>query len=153
MLRGAGSGPNLAAEAAWRLYVQQTLGTVATGVEPWRCSELMILYIGTRGSYSLEHELTVDYGKSYSRDYASGCHKATVWPLDLVPPEAIDASAPADWPDLPGWFNPRRQPCRRPAFEMTQPGGTTRVCADEPAIVAAQRYRNGVDGCLDILNV
>ena len=59
MLRGAGSGPNLAAEAAWRLYVQQTLGTVDTGVEPWRCSELMILYIGTRGSYSLEHELTV----------------------------------------------------------------------------------------------
>ena len=69
------------AEAAWRAHVRQPLGAAAVGDEPWRRSERMVLYMGTRHSFPLEQELTVDYGKDYARDYDSGSHKAHFTPL------------------------------------------------------------------------
>jgi hypothetical protein len=101
----------------------------------------MVLYVTTRRSYSLEHELTVDYGTSYARHYFSGSHLPTVRPLYTIPPETIDVSAPASWPNLQGWFNPKRQPMRRPAFEEILPhchGSEPRICVlpDEPELVA-----------------
>ena len=41
-------------------------------------SERMVFYATTRRHYPSELELTVDYGKSYVRDYPSGQHKAAV---------------------------------------------------------------------------
>ena len=52
-------------------------------------------------------------------------------------------SEPAIWPNLPGWFNPHRQPRWRPAFEVQQPEGCVRVCSDEPGVVAARRAAIG----------
>lgn len=65
------------AEAAWREHVLQPIGAAAAHKEPWRYSERMVLYKTTCGAYPLEHELTVDYGKRYTRDYASGSHRPT----------------------------------------------------------------------------
>ena len=136
------------AEAAWRKHVMRPIGadlekSAAAGDESWRYSERMTLYQTTRDSYSSEHELTVDYGKKYARSYFSGSHRPTVRPLYTIAPEAIEASAPATWPNLPGWFNPKQQPKWRPAFEVLPPRRGCgdregiRVLPDDPEVVAA----------------
>ena len=127
------------AEAAWREHVRQPMGFKMSA---WRCSERMVLYMTTRGSYSLQHELTTDYGGEYARNYYSGSHRPTFRPLYEIPPEVIGDSEPATWPNLRGWFNPKRQPNRWPAFEEIEPrrcGGRrgVRVLPDAPEIVAA----------------
>ena len=63
--------------------------------ELWRTSERMVLYMTTRASYALERELTVDYGPSYTRDYASGRHRPSCRPLSLLPAEPNDADVAA----------------------------------------------------------
>lgn len=140
------------AEAGWRKHVHRQLqmGSVAAVETQWRYSERMVLLKTTRGSYSLEQEFTVDYGESYVRSYACGSRgsrhgsRRPTRPLYAIPREAIDASAPAMWPNLPGWFNPKRQPKQRPAFEEIPPrrgvgGHCVRVVPDDPELVAACR--------------
>lgn len=123
------------AVASWCEHVRPQ----AAGKETWCCSERMLMYASTCKRYAPEVELTVDYGKSYQRSYASGGHRPSHRrPLYMLPPDSIDVAAPAQWPHLPGWFNPRRQPSRRPAF-ATAPDGTICVCADDPSVVAAAR--------------
>lgn len=125
------------AVAAWSEYVRPPLGY--SGDYVW-CfySEYMCLYVTRRSAYPPCVEFTVDYGKSYQRDYDSGVHRATLaYPrIDAIPQQA--PASPDVWPSLTGWFNAARQPSRRPAFRIAA-DGTVHVCADEPAIVAARR--------------
>ena len=92
----------------------------------------------------LSQELTVDYGKSYIRNYPSGSHRAVT---ERVRTPAEDLSpahlAAPRFPRLPGWFNPARQPASRPAFALG-PSGIALVCPDTPALVRARREAVGL---------
>ena len=66
--------------------------------------------------YSLDEELTVDYGASYSRNYPSGKHRASGGaPLYAIPRDSVGAAAlrAARFPSLPGWWNPHRSASRK----------------------------------------
>ncbi len=113
---------------------------------PHRLSERMVLYHATRRQYSVEAELTVDYGLSYQRNYSSASHKATP---DLYPLPAEEVCpthcGKACWPKLPGWHNPEMQPLKRPAFHK-QPGREAiLVCADDAALVFRRKAALGID--------
>jgi len=63
---------------AWHTHVIQHAGSQQAD---WRLSERMVMYVTkcrTARTYSPMNELTVDYGKSYRRDYRSGVHFASV---------------------------------------------------------------------------
>ena len=99
------------------------------------------MYMTTRRAYPTAQELTVDYGKAYARNYASGDHRPSCPQLYTIPPEKLTAEQTKNpsFPRLPGWFNPTRQPARRPAFAPRRgKAGAIDVCRDEPAVVAAR---------------
>lgn len=125
------------AVAAWRANILAPEGSsmAANG----DVSERMVFYATTRRHYPSELELTVDYGKSYVRDYPSGQHKAAV-KAPQAPKDALGAYQliSARWPKIPGWFNPQKQPQRRPAFRVG-PRGEVFVCSDDPQVVQAQK--------------
>jgi hypothetical protein len=107
----------------------------------------MVLYSTTRKQYSAEAELTVDYGASYQRNYASHTHKAAPQ-LYKVPPEehAAPLSIGARWPRLPGWHNPDMQPTCRPAFKKGGKGGRSiLVCRDDEAVVIRRKQALGIE--------
>ena len=150
------------AVAAWREHVLPPEGSLAKKLNELgvlaHCSERMVMYMTTRRSYTPEVELTVDYGKSYTRDYASGGHRPSCPRLYVMPTERLTASqlAKPEWPSLPGWFNPLRQPPHRPAFAIEDSSGGSEeedeggrcssitVVPDEPSVVAARRAALGL---------
>ena len=140
LLRRLGLTQPKDALAAWNRAILPPEG----GKAPAGLSEKMVMYASTRRAYDPSHELTVDYGRSYARDYCSGTHKAQVssaHPLSL--PTKGDEFSPlqlsrAKWPQLPGWFNPAMQPERRPAFAL-KTGGVPTVVSDDPALVRARK--------------
>lgn len=133
-----------AAVAAWKeTILPPEGGQAAPGI-----SERMTLYATTRKSYGANQELTVDYGRAYLRNYSSGAHKPTVSERRQrvsAPPEAYTASqlAAPRFPQLPGWFNPGRQPPVRPAFERSAHGKPS-VAPDHAELVAARREALGL---------
>jgi hypothetical protein len=129
------------AQALWNESILPPEGRLAP--EGW--SERMVMYVTTRKSYAHGSELTVDYGRSYARDYASGVHKPAIKKLNYsIPRDAITPAqrAKLSWPDMPGWFNPKQQPPRRPAFAIG-PAGKVTVCADDPSVVRARKTALG----------
>ena len=159
MLR-AGLRQPAGAVLAW----QETMRPPEGGQAPSGYSERMVLYASTRKNYGLQQELTVDYGKSYIRHYGSGAHRPVKAEAPSPPPEKLETKQLTQprFPELPGWFNPKRQPARRPAFRCEdvahtaapaaargQPAtrvGAARilVCADDPALVTARRLALGL---------
>jgi hypothetical protein len=138
----AGLGQPPGAREAWEATVLPPEG----GEAPPGYSERMVLYASTRKAYGLQQELTVDYGKSYMRNYASGLHRPSCKELTPAPPERLSAAQllRPNFPQLPGWFNPHRQPTQRPAFRIGADG--VRVCEDDPSLV---RARLGALGLLE----
>ncbi|EOD13134.1 hypothetical protein EMIHUDRAFT_452034 [Emiliania huxleyi CCMP1516] len=114
---------------------------------PHSLSERMVLYCTTRKAYREGSEISVDYGVSYSRDYASSKHRATP-ALYKVPSDEMCPRdcARARWPQLPGWHNPDMQPRRRPLFRKDAScGGAILVCPDDPALVRRRKQALGID--------
>ena len=131
------------AAAAWRRSIVPPEG----GGTPSGVSEKMVLYATTRRSYEASKELTVDYGKSYMRDYASGAHRAApqLATLYAVPRDRLSTAqkSTARWPTLPGWFNPTDQPQARPAFKVDAASGAVALVADQAEIVKARKAALG----------
>jgi hypothetical protein len=131
-------------------------GTAASG--PGSVSERMVLYATTRKAYELGKELTVDYGRSYARDYASGAHKPNVRSLPTaaaIAQKVGTGSAAAQpimssWPQIPGWFNPAQQPASRPAFRLDATTGAAALVPDDPAVVRANREAAGLPPALGV---
>ena len=140
-MRERGLKQSRAGVAAWRKHTLRPAGKTGAGVGEW-FSERMVMYMSTRKSYPASEELTVDYGKSYARDYQSGEHRASCAPLYSVPKDGYPKNERADWPSLPGWFSVSRPPVRRPAFKFGA-DGRVKVCRDEPEVVAARREALG----------
>lgn len=110
-------------------------------------SERMVLYATTRKQYCAGAELTVDYGVSYQRNYASHTHKAAPQLYPIPPEEWMAAVAGARWPQLPGWHNPDMQPSCRPAFRKGGKGGRSiLVCRDDEALVVRRKQALGIEG-------
>jgi hypothetical protein len=84
----AGLGQPPGAREAWEATVLPPEG----GEAPPGYSERMVLYASTRKAYGLQQELTVDYGKSYMRNYASGLHRPSCKELTPAPPERLSAA-------------------------------------------------------------
>jgi hypothetical protein len=150
----------------------------AADARAWRLAERMVVYCAARRAYPLEQELTVDYGRSYRREYASGEHKpharfaaartaaaaagqsaaAAALRAHAAGGEAFAAGARDEWPtSLRGWWNPLKQPLGRPAFRLAR-GGRVALLDDLPHLVAAQRALSapcearradgGAEGCV-----
>lgn len=141
------------AAAAWRMHTLAPPGhpvNVDGLAHGHPLSERMTLFATTRKSYPLDEELTVDYGRSYRRDYDS--HKHSTQRRNDVPtaPDVFDEEtlARATWPDVPGWYHPELQPMARPAFARV--GGpskkTSRVvlCPDDKELVKRRRALVGL---------
>lgn len=127
------------ADAAWRAAVvpHDARDPSAAG---WRRAERMVLYMTTRAAYAEDDELTVDYGRAYRREYASGAHRPVRTPVRAPPDAFAPAAAPAlGWPlAVPGWWNPHAQPLGRPAFRPAR-GGGVRLLDDDEALVAERK--------------
>ena len=110
-----------------------------------RLSECMVMYATTRKHYPPSQELTIDYGQKYRRDYPSHKHRAVEPPYrpprDKLRPEHLLG---ARWPSLPGWFNPKLQPVRRPAFRLAPKTDEIVVCPDDVEVVRARKLALGV---------
>ena len=110
-----------------------------------RLSERMVMYATTRKHYPPSQELTIDYGQKYRRDYPSHKHRAVEPPYrpprDKLRPEHLLG---ARWPSLPGWFNPKLQPVRRPAFRLAPKTDEIVVCPDDAEVVRARKLALGV---------
>lgn len=128
----------------------------------WRHGERMVVYLAARRSYPLSDELTVDYGRSYKREYATGCRKphaafaqlraaagaaaapaareaAALLAAAAAGREAFAPGCADEWPhSLRGWWNPSKQPVHRPAFEQGR-DGWLRLLQDQPHLVQARR--------------
>jgi len=136
------------AREAWEAHTLPPQGAAPPprGV-PHPLSERMVLYCTTRKAYREGSEISVDYGVSYSRDYASSKHRATP-ALYKVPSDEMCPRdcARARWPQLPGWHNPDMQPRRRPLFRKDAScGGAILVCPDDPALVRRRKQALGID--------
>jgi hypothetical protein len=108
-------------------------------------SERMVLYATTRKHYPAETELTVDYGNSYQRNYASHTHRPAPQLYPIPPEESVFPVAGVRWPRLPGWHNPHMQPSRRPAFQKGGKNGRSiLVCPDDDALVARRKQALGI---------
>ena len=144
LMRQRGLKQSAAAIRAWREHILPPVGVSPSELDLTRCSERMVMYASTRRAYACKQELTVDYGTAYSRDYASAGHRASYTRTYTIPKDVIStAHHPPDWPNLPGWFNPDRQPASRPAFARGA-DGAVRVCRDLPCVTdAARRSGNG----------
>lgn len=144
MVRAGLKQPHAAA-AAWK----ETILPPEGGQAPAGISERMTLYATTRKSYGANQELTVDYGRAYLRNYSSGAHKPNVVAERRqrvsAPPEAYTPSqlAAPRFPQLPGWFNPTRQPPVRPAFARDAHGELS-VAPDLAELVASRREALGL---------
>ena len=105
----------------------------------------MVMYATTRKHYPPSQELTIDYGQKYRRDYPSHKHRAVEPPYrpprDKLRPEHLLG---ARWPSLPGWFNPKLQPVRRPAFRLAPKTDEIVVCPDDAEVVRARKLALGV---------
>ncbi|KAG8457372.1 hypothetical protein KFE25_005053 [Diacronema lutheri] len=133
----------------------------------WRQGERMVVYLAQRRAYGCDDELTVDYGRAYRREYASGERKPHKGFAEArAAAAAAAAAAGADgadgacallahlsqgtadtfapgardaWPlSLRGWWNPEKQPVSRPAFRQ-HGDGRVLLLPDLSHVVAARR--------------
>lgn len=140
MMRESGLRQPAGAVAAWREHVLPPVGMSPDSP----LSERMVLYESMRKKYDLGVELSVDYGKSYRRNYNSHTHRGQL-PLYRIPPDQFhpETLEQGRFPEVPGWFNPALQPRERPAFRWGARGAIV-VCDDVEEVVQRRKYALGL---------
>ena len=102
------------------------------------------MYATTRKHYPPSQELTIGYGQKYRRDYPSHKHRAVSRRTARRATSSAPRPARRALALAPGWFNPKLQPVRRPAFRLAPKTDEIVVCPDDAEVVRARKLALGV---------